>query len=382
MEQLTLMWLKQNDIFSAKISSSGMNSGKKIVTIDLFSGCGGLSYGLIEAGFNIILGIDHWAPSLETFKRNHPEAKTLCADISKLTGKNITKITERKVDLIVGGPPCQGFSLSGPRNFFDPRNRLYLDFIRLVKELKPQAFIIENVPGLASLFGGQIKDRIIKEFNKLGYTVSAQVLNSSDYGVPQNRKRIVFVGLKGKTVFEFPRTTHFLNNTKSPQGKNKVTVAEAIGDLPTLRKGIGAEEAEYTKPAMSNYQKKLRKGSEKIYNHVASKHTKKTTEIIALVPEGGNYKDLPDNLKKTRNFHVAWTRLHSKKPSPTIDTGHRHHFHPSENRVPTVREAARIQSFPDTFKFLGPKTSQYKQVGNAVPPLLAKELGKKLIQYL
>ncbi len=361
-----------------------MNELKKPIVVDLFSGCGGLSYGLEKVGFEVAIGIDNWGESLKTFAQNHPNSKVLEADVSKITGKDIQKlIGKRIIDVIVGGPPCQGFSLSGARNFYDSRNRLYLDFIRLVKELKPRAFIIENVPGLASLFQGQVKERIIREFQELGYTVNAQILTASDYGVPQNRKRIVFVGLKGKEKFEFPKATHYLTESALPiSGKKKVTVSEAISDLPNLRKDMGAEELEYEAPANSEYQKFMRKGSKKIYNHVASKHTEQTTKIISLVPEGGNYKDLPEHLRDTRNFHVAWTRLHSKKPSPTIDTGHRHHFHPSENRVPTVREAARIQSFPDSFKFVGTKTSQYKQVGNAVPPLMASAIGKALLEYL
>ncbi len=349
---------------------------KKLIVIDLFSGCGGLSLGLEKAGFDIALGIDNWRPSLETFAYNHPHSKTFETDISKIKAKDIKKIIGNgKIDVIVGGPPCQGFSLSGPRNFHDPRNRLYLDFIRLVKEIEPRAFIVENVPGLESLFGGQIKKRIIEEFNKLGYEINAKILNASDYGVPQNRKRIFFVGLRGKKQFEFP-LPKFSENSK------KVTVMNAIGDLPLLKNERGAEEMLYSKLPFTEYQKKIRNGSTNIFNHVASNHTRQTAEIIALVPEGGNYKNLPDCFKKTRNFHVAWTRLDSKKPAPTIDTGHRHHFHPSENRVPTVRELARLQSFPDSFKFLGPKTSQYRQVGNAVPPMLATEIGKKLIQYL
>lgn len=346
---------------------------KKPTVVDLFSGCGGLSYGLEEAGFNVVLGTDHWAPSLETFKYNHPEAETLLADVSKLTGDEIRAVTKQEIDVVVGGPPCQGFSLSGPRKFYDKRNRLYLDFIRLVKELEPRAFVIENVPGLAGLFGGKVKEKIVDEFSKLGYSVNAKILNASDYGVPQNRRRIVFVGLKGKKQFQFPEPTH--ENTK-------ITVREAISDLPLLNKELGSEEMEYPPKQFSAYQELMKNGSKKLYNHVASQHIKQTVDIIALVPEGGNYKSLPKHLQGMRNFHVAWTRLHRDKSSSTIDTGHRHHFHPTANRVPTVREAARIQSFPDTFKFLGTKTSQYQQVGNAVPPLLAAAIGKKLIQYL
>ncbi len=356
---------------------------KKLTVVDLFSGCGGLSLGLEQAGFEIVMGTDFWKDSLVTFANNHPGAKVLEADITKLKTSAIEdSIGSKNLTLVVGGPPCQGFSLSGPRKFYDERNRLYLEFLRVVKELQPKGFVIENVPGLASLFDGQVKDRIIEEFSKLGYTVNAQIMNASDYGVPQNRRRIVFVGLKGKEKFEFPKPTHFNSEKGAPLlGKKKITVWEAIGDLPMLNKEMGAEEMPYPSKPFSEYQKLMRNGSKKIYNHVASAHTDITREIIALVPEGGNYKSLPEKFKKIRNFHVAWTRLHRNLPSPTIDTGHRHHFHPVANRVPTVRESARIQSFPDTFKFLGPKTSQYKQVGNAVPPMLAAAIGKELIKY-
>ena len=204
--------------------------------------------------------------------------------------------------------------------------------------------------------------------------MNAKILNASEYGIPQNRKRILFVGVKGNKKFEFPAPTHL--------GDKKITVDEAISDLPELANMTGADDIDYKKPALTEYQKRIRVGSKKIHNHLTSKHTEQTKKIIAMVPEGGNYKDLPEHLRKTRNFNIAWTRLHGKKPSPTIDTGHRHHFHPTTNRVPTVREAARIQSFPDTFKFLGTKTSQYKQVGNAVPPMLAAKIGKDLLKYI
>lgn len=356
-------------------------SKKLLNVIDLFSGCGGLSYGLQKAGFNVLLGVDNWGESLQTFQHNHPHAGILEADISKVKSGDIKNLVgNKKIDLIVGGPPCQGFSLSGPRKFYDKRNRLYLDFVRIVRELKLNAFVIENVPGLAALFGGKVKERIIEEFSKMGYGVEAKVLNASDYGVPQNRKRIIFVGLKGNKVFRFPEPTHF-EDIYSFRRK-KVSVREAIGDLPILNKKMGSEEANYPSPPSSEYQKLMRRGSSKLYNHVASNHSTRTAEIVALVPEGKNYKTLPQHLINTRNFHVAWTRLHRDKPSPTIDTGHRHHFHPTANRVPTVREAARIQSFPDTFQFFGSKTSQYKQVGNAVPPILAMRLGEELLKYM
>lgn len=356
-------------------------TGRKANVVDLFSGCGGLSYGLSEAGYNIVLGSDNWKDSLDTFQHNHNHSSILLGDIRKISSKQIQNHAN-DIDIIVGGPPCQGFSLTGPRNFYDERNKLYIEFLRVVKDIKPKAFIIENVPGLATLFKGQVKDRIIEEFSKIGYSVTSKILNASDYGVPQNRKRIFFVGLKSKKTFEFPYPTHF-DQKALPIFEKKVTVWDAISDLPLLDgEYLGEEISDYTLSPQTEYQKAMRKDSSKLYNHVAALHKKTTRQIISLVPEGKNYKSLPDKYRNSRNFHIAWTRLDRNRPAPTIDTGHRHHFHPIANRVPTVRESARLQSFPDKFVFTNSKTSQYTQVGNAVPPLLAKKIGDKLLEYL
>lgn len=355
-------------------------SGRRPRVLDLFSGCGGLSYGLYQAGFEIVSGSDNWKDSLDTFLLNHKKSSTLLGDIRDISSQYIRKRVG-SIDLIVGGPPCQGFSLTGPRNFYDKRNTLYLEFLRVVKDLKPKGFIIENVPGLASLFEGQVRERITQEFSKIGYNVNSKILNASDYGVPQDRKRIVFVGLRSNKIFEFPLPTHFDQNTL-PIFKKKLTVWDAISDLPLLDgEYLGKEVMEYSSPVRTKYQRLMRKGSKYIYNHVAARHDERTIKIISHVPEGKNYKSLPEEYINTRNFHVAWTRMDRNKPAPTIDTGHRHHFHPVANRVPTVRESARLQSFPDTFIFTNTKTSQYIQVGNAVPPLLAKRLGEKMLEY-
>lgn len=345
-------------------------SNKKINVIDLFCGCGGLSYGFEQAGFNILLGIDNDDASLKTFEMNHKNSKTLNADITQVSAEKVRQLTEyKKIDLIIGGPPCQGMSLSGPRKFQDPRNKLYLTFIRMVSEIKPEGFVVENVPGLVSLFHGAIKDNIINEFSKLGYRVNYQILNAAEYGVPQYRKRVVFVGLKGYEYI-FPIQTHL---------NNQITCEDAIGDLPPLENELGSMVQEYGSVPKCDYQVEMRKNSLKIYNHIAALHTERVKEIISLVPDGGNYKTLPEPLKKTRNFHVAWTRFSKNKPAPTIDTGHRHHFHYQYNRVPTVRECARIQSFPDRFIFYGNKTQQFRQVGNAVPPILAQKIAENLL---
>ena len=228
---------------------------------------------------------------------------------------------------------------------------------------------MENVPNIISMGKGAVKDEIIEDFTDLGYTVTYKILLASEYGVPQNRRRAFFVGLKNGQTFDFPL----------PTTKDFVTCEQAISDLPDET----IEDSEiYPVEAQSEYQRLMRVGSTVLHNHQATIHTPKTVEIIAQVPDGGNYKDLPEHLRETRKVNIAWTRFNSQKPSFTIDTGHRHHFHYRFNRVPTVRESARLQSFPDSFIFLKGKTSQYKQVGNAVPPLLAQVLAEKLKGYL
>ena len=340
----------------------------KYNAIDLFCGAGGLSYGFESAGFNILLGIDNDEKALEVFERNHKGAKSICGDITQIHYDDIKKlIGNKKIDVIIGGPPCQGMSLSGPRKFDDPRNKLYLSYIRLVEEIKPDAFVIENVPGLASLFGGQIKESILEKFKKLGYQVENKILCAADYGVPQTRKRIVFVGFKNGHSFKYPKAKDYT-----------VTCEMALSDLPPLVDDLGTEVSDYATEAQNTYQELMRRRSDKVYNHVAAEHSEKVKKIISLVPDGCNYKSLPEEYKDTRNFHVAWTRFASGKPAPTIDTGHRHHFHYKYNRVPTVRECARLQSFPDDFVFLGNKTQQFRQVGNAVPPLMAQCIAEEV----
>jgi DNA (cytosine-5)-methyltransferase 1 len=349
-----------------------MNDYKPTV-LDLFCGVGGMSYGFSMAGFKPVLGIDNDKSARQTYIQNHENTKFECLDLSdKKIVQKVGGLISGPVDVIIGGPPCQGLSLAGPRRFDDPRNKLFLGFVRLTAHFKPKAFVLENVPGLASLFGGKIKDVIISSFSKLGYKVKFQVLNAADYGVPQLRKRIVFVGVrKDLGDFEFPK----------PDLAKHITAEDAISDLP--RPANDNEEIiSYDDSPANAYQAAMRNGIPNIQNHVITVHTPKVIKIISMVPEGGNYKNLPPKYRKTRNFHVAWTRYHSKKPASTIDTGHRHHFHYRENRVPTVRENARFQSFPDKFIFLGNKTQQYRHVGNAVPPLLAKAVASQLMKVL
>lgn len=338
--------------------------------IDLFCGCGGLSLGFEQAGYNVLLGIDNWEDSLVTFRYNHHGSETMCADLMNLNPMSVEeKIGNQRVDLIIGGPPCQGFSVAGKRIIDDDRNKLYKSFVRMVAHFKPKAFVLENVPNILSMGDGVVKRAIVADFEELGYKVVNKVLLASDYGVPQNRRRAIFVGLFNGEEFVYPQPTII----------QRVTTEQALSDLPPNSLSDGAD---YPTAPLSDYQKLIRRNSKGVYNHDITIHTEQTQRIIAMVPDGGNYKDLPVELQNTRKVHIAWTRLNSKAPSITIDTGHNHHFHYKYNRVPTVRESARLQSFPDTFVFIGGKGSQLRQVGNAVPPIMAKVLAEKLKQVL
>jgi len=342
-----------------------------IDAIDLFSGCGGLSFGFQNAGFNTRIAVDNWPDALSSYERNHPHSRTIEFDLG--SGKLKPLFSNlNDAEIIFGGPPCQGFSISGKRDPLDPRNLLYKGFLDVVAEVDPKMFVMENVPNLASMDKGGLISAIEQDFANLGYSLSRKIVLASDFGVPQNRKRLILVGSKSGSPFNFP-----VGLTELPQ--EKVTCIEALSDLP---ENSVPEGSTYEISAMSDYQKLMRRGSLGIHNHKITNHSGQTKRIISLVPDGGNYKDLPTELQKTRKVNIAWTRYSSKKPSLTIDTGHRHHFHYKFNRIPTVRESARLQSFPDTFIFEGSKTSQYKQVGNAVPPLLAEALGQALKSHL
>lgn len=350
---------------------------KNLVAIDLFSGCGGFSYGFQQAGFHVILGIDNTKIALDTFELNHKDSKTLMLDLhlDESIESIVNETIKDKIDVIIAGPPCQGFSLTGTRNENDKRNTLFNAVFKLAKRIKPKALIIENVPGLLKLYGGTAKTEIIRLCNDLGYTCNPKILFAPDFGVPQIRKRVFFVALrKDLGTFEFPEP--FLNEN------SYIGCEDAIGDLPDLEFDLGGDSMQYDKNPTSSYQERMRNGTEVIRNHVGTKHTDHVVNVISQVPEGGNHKDLPPGVGDSRKFNEAWTRYHSQRPSKTIDTGHRNHFHYKWNRVPTVRENARLQSFPDDFVFLGNKTEQNRQVGNAVPPQLGKILAEQLKKYL
>lgn len=346
-----------------------MKNDNSLNVVDLFSGAGGLSRGFMDSGFNVRLGIDFDDAALKTFKANHGDADVMKLDLFNHDNLHyITDYLEERnisIDVLVGGPPCQGYSLAGPRDEHDERNSLYEAMVKLARITKPKVVVLENVPGLLKLFEGKGANRIMEDFKDLGYVMKNKILYAPEYGVPQIRKRVFFVGvLADFGDFEYP--TPFLEKD------NFITCEDAISDLPSLVDELGQEESTYVMEPLTAYQEFMRSNSDKLMNHVGTQHDQKTIDFIAMVPEGKNFRALPAPYNTMFKYNEALTRYHSKRPSLTINTGHRSHFHYKWNRIPTVRESARLQTFPDDFIFFGNKSQQYKQVGNAVPPLLGK----------
>lgn len=348
--------------------------------LDLFCGCGGISKGFSMAGFNIVGGIDFNKDATLTFSKNFPDANVVCGDISAITNDDIIS-KFNNVDILVGGPPCQGFSSANrwQKDIDDPRNKLFFEYLRFVEVLKPKALLIENVRGLLTRDNGYAKEQIIKLLTGLGYYVSFAIEDASEYGVPQQRKRAVIVGISKKlshSSFDF-----------STIGKlSKVTVDDAISNLYQLEDLAEREVWEQPKP-LTTYQAEISDGMEYLYDHEIKYPADIVQQRISFVPQGGNWKDVPENLwpSNRQNRHSsAYKRLHQLQPSCTIDTGNAHsnYFHPLYNRIPSIRESARLQSFPDSFIFIGSRGSRYKQVGNAVPPFLARAIAKALKKHL
>lgn len=349
---------------------------KNYSVLDMFCGAGGFTCGMEQSNFEVLAGVDIDKNALNTFKQNHKKSTVINHDLSNIDEEFICKIKDiysDGIDVLVGGPPCQGFSVAGKRLEDDPRNSLWTAYIRLIESFRPKVIVLENVPSIRTLYKGKVAQKIIESFKEHGYVTSVETLLASNYGVPQNRKRTFFVAIEKsiKKAFKFPEPLSY-----------KVATQDALSDLPLLQNELGNEVSAYETNPLTDYQVQMRRNSTILYNHSAVNHKPKTVEIISMVPDGGNYKDLPIELRDTRKVNIAWTRMDSKKPCFTIDAGHNHHFHYLANRVPTVRECARIQSFPDTFVFTGTRTSQYRQVGNAVPPLLGKALAQQILKVL
>ena len=367
--------------------------------IDLFAGCGGLSTGFEQAGFNVALAVEMDEGAAETYTYNHSETKMLIKDITTI--ESISEyLNGESIDGVVGGPPCTGFSLSGNRDPKDPRNSLFMDYLRIVREIKPKFFVMENVQGMLSMktkTGENVIDLVLSEMDKSGYNVVYELLNAAEFGVPQARKRLIFIGIRKDIEFNpeeiMPKGFLF--------GEDQITVEEAIMDLPQIEACQGEEIQNYSKEPMNDYQKYCRQDCSHVYNHIAMRHTKRLVERFSHIGFGQSVGDVAEEFGQRKrgdakslsgkSYNQNNYRPYPDRPSPTIPASFQSNFvHPYLNRNYTAREGARLQSFPDNYIFKGKRTnmswdkalSQYQQIGNAVPPLLAKAIAESVKYYI
>ena len=354
-----------------------MNTDKPKV-IDLFAGVGGLSLGFKQNGFDVVFANEYNKDIAKAYKLNNPETTVNDDDIRNLDFEKVFMPYSGQITVVVGGPPCQGFSQKGKRiGIKDERNFMFQQFVKVVEYVRPKYFVLENVPNILTAEHGFFKEQIIEMFSELGYDVKAKVLKAEQHGVPQTRRRAVFLGKLGKNNMEIPDDTG-----------ERVTVMEAIGDLPKLQSGEGADSAvKYETMPINKFQEEMRKNSKAIYNHCATTHSKTALERLKLITLTSTKEDLPPE-HRTKSIHSGtWTRLKPDGYARTIttrfDTPASGQFTlPYQDRCVTVREAARLQSFPDDYIFYGNKTAQMLQVGNAVPPKLASSIAKTIMEDL
>jgi DNA (cytosine-5)-methyltransferase 1 len=348
-----------------------------MIGIEIFSGAGGMSVGAEMAGIKVKMAVEIDQYAAETFAVNHPKAFVINKDIRRVKSIDIKSGKERKI--LFGGPPCQGFSRSNhrTRNLDNPNNWLFTEFIRIAKLWKPDWLVLENVEGLINTESGLFIESILEKFEAAGYTASPCVLNAMDFGVPQNRTRLFVVGSLHGIEFEFP----------DPWCEKYITVKDAIDDLPVLDNGNSVCEMSYSKTAVSEYAKALRADLAKCNNHKVSRNLDYVLKRYPYIPQGGNWQNIPKRLMSTysdssRCHTGIYHRLDESKVSVMIGNYRKTMLvHPVQHRGLSVREAARLQSFPDSFLFKGYLGNQQQQVGNAVPPLLAKAVFEKIINY-
>jgi len=368
--------------------------------VALFSGAGGMSQGFLDAGFDILLATDGDENTSETYKVNHPEIPFYVADAKnrdELSGEVILSrigLKQGQLDIVVGGPPCRGFSNGnrqngGPKNEF---NTLVREYARIVLEIQPHWFVLENVVGLYYM------EEIRADFENLLkgiYTIHPKIVNAAEFGVPQERRRIIFVGNRDGVKFEFPEG-HFApkTNAKTENKKAYITVKEAIADLPRLGTTSGKNELHYRKKAKTSYQELMRRNCEKVFDHVITKSGEDVIERYRHIQQGENWSSLTDEMivkwrktpieqvKKSSHSNL-YLRLNENKPSPTVGNFRKSMFiHPIEDRGLSLREAARLQSFPDWYRFKGGVSSAQQQIGNATPPLLAQAIASQILRYV
>jgi DNA (cytosine-5)-methyltransferase 1 len=367
----------------------------KPTVVELFAGAGGMMLGLENAGFQTLVANEIHAHPCMTMRRNFPDVPIVEGSIRDFSAAQLFEQAGYDsipdVDLVAGGPPCQGFSTAGMKDPADPRNTLIGDYVRIVSEIRPRAFLLENVTGLLTMKGGKLWENVADQLSGLGYNFHYSILHAADYGVPQMRKRLIVLGSREEAPPRHPLPTHGPTSSDANALFDiamipHVSVGDAIADLPEIEQGTTA--VMYSGRARTAYQKRMREGAGKqLRNHVATRHREATAAYYGLIPPGGTALDVP---KELRNGKQGIQRWPVGGLSRTITTEPTDFLHPKLNRIPTIRELARIQSFPDRFEFMGQRTtgnkmrrlgycSQSQQVGNAVPPILAEAIGRSII---
>ncbi|BFU77672.1 DNA cytosine methyltransferase [Arcobacter sp. 15-2] len=346
----------------------------KKIAVDIFSGAGGLSVGAKMAGIESLLAVEYCKHAASTYQKNHQKTKVLNKDIKSV---NPLDYTEKNPFILFGGPPCQGFSIANTktRNLDNPNNWMFKEYIRFVEDLEPEWFLFENVVGFKSFNNGEFAKEVETNLKNLGYTTSSGVLCASDFGVPQKRKRFFIIGNRFKKKFDF-------NSLKK---ESVVSVKDAISDLPSLKNGEQLLSGDYKPNITNSYLEIMRKKSDKPLQNIVSKNKEYIIERYKYIRQGKNWQDIPkkllSNYSSTVNMHSGiYKRLDENQPTVTIANYRKSMLiHPTEDRGLSLREAARLQSFPDDFIFEGPLSYQQQQVGNAVPPLLAKVIFENIL---
>ncbi|MFI8736645.1 DNA cytosine methyltransferase [Ectopseudomonas toyotomiensis] len=351
-----------------------------MIGVDLFSGAGGMSLGARMAGIDVQVVVEADRYAADTYLHNHkPKYGIFVNDIRSFTPISLGE-PQRNGVVVFGGPPCQGFSTSNQRtrSVKNEKNWLFEQFVRVVREYNPDWIVFENVRGILETEGGIFVDQIVREFEKMGYTVSSELLHAADYGVPQKRARFFIVGSRHGISYKFPKPTHL----------KPITVEMALEDLPILENGASICNLPYAKAASNSYTKGLRGRLKNCSNHIVTRNNDIIIERYSHIPQGGNWEDIPNHLMsnyadKSRCHTGIYRRLRADEPSVVIGNYRKNMLiHPTQNRGLSVREAARLQSFPDDFVFKGSIGFQQQQVGNAVPPLLAKAIFSSLVSQM
>ena len=348
--------------------------------MDLFAGVGGLSYGFAHLpGFEIVAANEIEKDIAAAYKLNHPGVAMLNCDINDLTKEMLTEALQgAQIDIVVGGPPCQSYSTLGKRQM-DDRANLFLQYKRVLKILNPRAFVFENVVGILSMDKGRLFKTVQEEFGELGYELKYQVLDAVDYGVPQHRERVILVGFRGENRYEFPLPTHGLGL------KPHVTLRQAIGDLPVIKSG--QTDNRYAGDADNEFLRFVRRAAGELTEHSAPRNGAHLIRIMETLQDGQSKNDLPEDIRPRSGYGNTYAKLWWDRPSTTITRNFAcpsssRCIHPRDSRAMSIREGARLQSFPDDYKFYGSDGMKRLEIGNAVPPLLSMAIAKKMMEAM